>query len=125
MKDKTELVPGQCVRLFDLKRKVWEPATITGVAETPRSYIVQRLEGGAPLRRNRIHIKTTKEKWSTDTPQTPSDDETSPLIGNVVGGANNRVNSSDEQLTSSEDQDHRHSTREKRTRRQTVFFQAR
>ena len=75
-KEKEELTVGQSVRLYDLKRKVWEPATVTGLANTPRSYFVQRLDGGGTLRRNRIHIRTTKEKWSQHTP--PVSDVASP-----------------------------------------------
>ena len=124
IKDKTELIPGQCVRLFDLKRKVWEPATITGIADTPRSYIVQRLEGGMPLRRNRIHIKTTKERWNTYAPTNRIDGETtSPPSGDAAVVATRRVNSSDGQSVSLADQDHQ-LAQGKRTRRQTVFFQA-
>ena len=65
-KNKEALVPGQLVRLYNLKLKVWEPAVLTGIANTPRSYFVQRLEGGVPLRRNRIHIKPTKENWKQE-----------------------------------------------------------
>ena len=69
-KEKPELAIGRCVRLLDLKRKVWERVTIIGIANTPRSYIVQCLEGGIPLRVNRIriHIKTTKEGWNPSSP---------------------------------------------------------
>ena len=67
VKEKEELTVGQSVRMRNLKHKNWEPATVTGIADTPRSYIVQRTGGGVPLRRNRLHLKTTKEKWNTST----------------------------------------------------------
>ena len=53
---KPELVEGQPVRLFRKDDKRWEPAVVTGRAATPRSYFVQRVAGGAPLRRNRVHL---------------------------------------------------------------------
>ena len=36
---------------------------MNGEAGTPRSYIVQRVAGGVPLRRNRMHIRTTRENF--------------------------------------------------------------
>ena len=36
---------------------------MTDVAPTPRSYVVQRVAGGVPLRRNRVHLRTTREDF--------------------------------------------------------------
>ena len=58
---KSELVQGQTVRLYSKHDRKWEPAVVTGHAGTPRSYIVQRLAGGMPFRRNRVHFRPTKE----------------------------------------------------------------
>ena len=45
-KRKPELEAGQPVRLYDKDTRRWEPAMVTGKAHTPRSYIVQRMNGG-------------------------------------------------------------------------------
>ena len=63
-KQKPNLVPGQPVRLYNNDTRKWEPAMITDKAATPRSYIVQRMSGGIPLRRNRQHLKSTIETWN-------------------------------------------------------------
>ena len=60
-KSKPELVQGQSVRLYNKGSRRWEPAMITGYASTPRSYYVERMAGGAPLRRNRVHLRSTPE----------------------------------------------------------------
>ena len=62
-RQKTDLVSGQSIRLYDKDTRKWEPAVITDKAATPRSYIVQRMSGGIPLRRNRQHLKSTIETW--------------------------------------------------------------
>ena len=71
---KSDLVVGQHVRLLNKDRKRWEPAIITGQAETPRSYFVQRLAGGVVLRRNRVHLRPTMETFE-NVPQRMVDDE--------------------------------------------------
>ena len=116
VKEKAELKPGQSVRVRNLKYKTWEPATITGVADTPRSYIVQRLEGGAPLRRNRIHLKPTIERWKNGTTQhnntnKNNNSKTTSLYNNLMGRGSGGTNQESEMFT-------------KRTRRQTSFYQA-
>ena len=60
---KPDLMVGQHVRLFNKGSRRWEPAIVTGQAETPRSYFVQRLAGGVVLRRNRVHIRPTMETF--------------------------------------------------------------
>ena len=72
-KEKTDLVPGQHVRLFN-KAGRWEPAVVTGSGGTPRSYVVQRLGGGVPLRRNRVHLRSTAETFE-DVPQCVSEED--------------------------------------------------
>ena len=77
-KSKPDLVPGQHVRLFNKRSGRWEPAVVTGRAGTPRSYFVQRVSGGVPLRRNRVHLRPTQEtfeNFSNHAPDIPVDDE--------------------------------------------------
>ena len=62
-KSKPDLIEGQPVRLYCKNSRTWEPAVVTGQAATPRSYTVQRLAGGVPLRRNRVHLRTTRESF--------------------------------------------------------------
>ena len=61
--EKAELVDNQPVRVRNQETRRWEPANIVSKAGTPRSYIVQRCAGGVPLRRNRQHIRPTREDW--------------------------------------------------------------
>ena len=72
-KEKTELVPIQHLRLFN-KAGRWEPAVVTCSGGTPRSYVVQRLGGGVPLRRNRVHLRSTAETFE-DVPQCVSEED--------------------------------------------------
>ena len=71
---KPDLMVGQHVRLFNKDSRRWEPAIVTGQAETPRSYFVQRLAGGVVLRRNRIHLRPTMETFE-NVPRGMVDDE--------------------------------------------------
>ena len=61
--EKSDLTEGQHVRLLNKATRRWEPAVVCGQADTPRSYYVQRLAGGAPLKRNRIHLRETRETF--------------------------------------------------------------
>ena len=61
--DKSELTENQPVRIRNQETKRWEPAYVIKKAETPRSFIIQRCAGGVPLRRNRQHIRNTREQW--------------------------------------------------------------
>ena len=63
-KAKPDLESGQQVRLYNKRSKRWEPAVVTGRADTPRSFIVQRVDGGMPLKRNRVHLRPSVEDWS-------------------------------------------------------------
>lgn len=74
-KSKPELIEGQPVRLFNKDSRTWEPAVVKGRAATPRSYIVQRLAGGVPLRRNRVHLRTTPETFGEGVPLIFDDQE--------------------------------------------------
>ncbi len=67
-KSKQTLLPKQPVRVYNKTSRRWEPAVVKGFADTPRSYIIQRNDGGIPLRRNRQHLKITREKWPGDVP---------------------------------------------------------
>ncbi len=62
---KEDLSPGENVRLYNKSSRRWEPAKVVGDASTPRSYFVQRMEGGRMLRRNRVHMKPTRENWDS------------------------------------------------------------
>ena len=73
-REKPELVSGQPVRLWNKVPRRWEPAVVTGEASTPRSYIVQRMAGGAPLRRNRVHLRTTRENFGKPLPDEDVDE---------------------------------------------------
>ena len=107
-KEKAKLAVGQSVRVYDIHRKIWEPATITDIANTPRSYMIRRLSGGVPLRRNEIHIRPTMEKWVS---HEPSRDKPPTTHGIQKTTGSNTMRSSD---TSSGT----------RVRRQTSFFQS-
>ena len=80
-KEKVPLVCGQPVRLYNKVTRRWEPAVVTGEAGTPRSYMVKRLAGGVPLRRNRVHLRTTLEDFQAshllpDIPECEDESET-------------------------------------------------
>jgi hypothetical protein len=68
VRQKKDLAVDQPVRVFNQQSRRWDPAVVTGFADTPRSYIVQRGEGSRPLRRNRQHIKETREIWQNGVP---------------------------------------------------------
>ena len=61
--EKTMLSENQPVRVRNQETKRWEPAHVVKQAATPRSYIIQRVAGGLPLRRNRQHIRPSCEQW--------------------------------------------------------------
>ena len=61
---KSDLSPGQKVRLLNKKTRAWEPAVVDRKAETPRSYVVKRESGGVDLRRNRLHLRPTSETFN-------------------------------------------------------------
>lgn len=53
---------GDSVRMkLDPRKRVWEPATVIGKHDTPRSYLIQT-EDGVEYRRNRRHLMKTNEK---------------------------------------------------------------
>ena len=64
VKEKSKLRPGQHVRTYDVDRRRWDPATVVGMAGTPRSYFVEKVGSGSTLRRNQIHLRKTNEDWN-------------------------------------------------------------
>ena len=46
------------------KYRQWVPAKIVGVAQTPRSYVVETSKGER-YTRNRIHLRKTQAKFRT------------------------------------------------------------
>ena len=74
-KVKGELIVGQHVRLLNKATRRWEPAVVSGVADTPRSYYVKRLGGGEPLRRNRVDIRPTRETFQNFQWQSATNEE--------------------------------------------------
>ena len=123
---KSELVDGQTVRLYSKDKRRWEPAVVTGHGGTPRSYVVQRLAGGVPLRRNRIHLRPTSEVFP-DVVQTMDDDDEeeevvhtpTDVVGNDAAVAPSSNVGAEAVLPQTVDL--RRSTR---TRKQTEFFQS-
>ena len=130
---KAALVRGQPVRLYDNDKRRWEPAIVTGHAATPRSYIVQRMSGGMPLRRNRVQLRPTREYFGDMRAPSVEDEEEEevesvparslpsesfisiPVVPNN-GGANNNK----EAVTSSSTQPAMR--RSNRMRKQTDFY---
>ena len=37
---------------------------MTRQGDTPRSFVVDRVDGGIPLKRNRVHLRPSVEDWS-------------------------------------------------------------
>lgn len=98
---------------------------ITDKAATPRSYIVQRMSGGVPLRRNRQHLKTTIETWDkhhmnvNETYDDCTHDETAGVEAERSSGTGSL-----DTPTQPEEVPLAYSPRPVRTRKQTVFYQA-
>ena len=64
------------MRLLNKATRRWEPAVVYGQANTPLSYYVQKLAGGVPLRRNRIHLRETWETFkNVPSPAVDSEEE--------------------------------------------------
>ena len=80
-KPKKDLEVSQPVRVYNKDSRRWDPAIVTGRADTPRSFIVQRGAGGVPLRRNRQHIKSTCEEWHSGAPPADPMDDFDPYVG--------------------------------------------
>ena len=120
-KEKPELVGGQPVRLWNKQTRRWEPALVNGEAGTPRSYVVQRVAGGVPLRRNRVHIRTTRENFAAPVVNGEEED-----VGVGQGDADNEpqvtvpVTNHETLLAPSEPV----VRRSDRMRKQTQFYQA-
>ncbi len=74
-RDLPPLYPDQPIRVQDQKSKKWVPATVSRVRPEPRSYDV-RMQNGTTLRRNRRHIRSTAEKFTSSPVEVPDDDVT-------------------------------------------------
>ena len=123
-KRKPELEAGQPVRLYDKDTRRWEPAMVTGKAHTPRSYTVQRMNGGVPLRRNRQHIKGTIESWNGNDVSV-SDSEDSPSVDITQESTDDiPVESEVVNVAAEPKVPAVRSPRPLRTRKQTTFYQA-
>ena len=59
-----DLAPGQSVRIQDPVTKKWTPAVVLQNEAEPRSYLLD--SGGVTYRRNRKHIRTTGETFTTN-----------------------------------------------------------
>ena len=79
-KVKGELIVGQHVRLLNKATIRWEPAVVSGLADTPRSYYVKRLGGGEPLRRNHVDIRLTRETFQNFQRQSATNEEDEEVI---------------------------------------------
>ena len=64
---KSQLAPGQSIRWYNKESSKWEPAKVVSAAENPRSYFIERDNGGRILQRNRQHLRSTVEANSTPT----------------------------------------------------------
>ena len=64
---KSQLAPGQSIRWYNKESSKWEPAKVVSAAENPRSYFIERDNGGRILQRNRQHLRSTVEAKSTPT----------------------------------------------------------
>jgi hypothetical protein len=121
-RNKPDLTPGDACRLYNKDTRIWEPATVTEYADTPRSYIVQRTRGGIPLRRNRQHLKSTIETWNKshyeDTSDEVSCNDEVPCSKSPVEEPQCSPPVHREEPVSTP------SSRPTRARRQTVFYQA-
>ena len=71
-----ELQRGQQVRVQNPSSKTWSPAKVIGIASTPRSYVVEKEDGGI-LRRNRQHLRNSPEERSKSPSAIPHDSESS------------------------------------------------
>ena len=120
-KAKPELVEGQPVRIWNKRTRRWEPALVNGEAGTPRSYVVQRIAGGIPLRRNRVHIRTTRENFD---PPVPDGEDEDVVVGLTDAGNEPQVTlpvTTQETLPAPIERVVRRSDR---VRKQTQFYQA-
>jgi len=61
VRSKPELLPGQRIRWLNKEKSRWEPAKIVGAANNPRSYFIERDNGGRILQRNRQHLRMAIE----------------------------------------------------------------
>ena len=100
---------------------------VTGHAGTPRSYVVQRLARGVPLRRNRLHLRPTSGMFPDAIQTMDDDDEEEEVVHTPTNDVGNDVavapssNAGAEAVLPPTVDPLRRSTR---TRKQTEFFQS-
>ena len=132
-KAKDELTPRQQVRIYNKHSRRWEPAVVTGRADTPRSYVIERMSGGIPLRRNRIHLKPLMENWNRRVFHKEDDGDYDDVSTNLPPAADGNEqdetpNGSEPMITSSsrtpDEETPSVQRRSTRTRKQTEFYQA-
>jgi transposase InsO family protein len=132
-KSKPELVEGQPVRLYNKDTRRWEPAVVTGRAGTPRSYHVQRIAGGVPLRRNRVHLRSTPKMFDRRRYPTSEGEEEEEIVSSLPTTKRAMDNNTVEQpMASAGDASVEATTtpaklgirRSDRMRKQTQFYQA-
>ena len=108
-KEKVPLVCGQPVRLYNKRTQRWEPAIVKGDAGTPRSYMVERVAGGVPLRRNRVHLRTTREDFNAERQFAGADNcehETEETVVDQSNGPIPETRPCEEQVVNQETQQH-------------------
>ena len=121
---KPELKEGENVRLYNKDSKSWEPATVLQKAQTPRSYIVQRETGGMPLRRNRQHLKPTREVWDSQIPAESSLPADQPTCQDASSKPPCDVQVQSQHCDGNVGTDSQLPSRPIRCRKQTAFYQA-
>ena len=80
------LSPEEIVRVFDPHKRTWDLAKVTSRAHTPRSYNIVT-EHGSTYRRNRQHLRSTRENWSAPPPFIGVEDTTKDHSTNAVHDA--------------------------------------
>ena len=126
-KTKQDLTQGQHVRLLNKETKRWEPAVVCGQASTPRSYVVQRLDGGVPLRRNRVHLRETSETFENMSKEMAVNDDEELVIPSQSEDItsqvmNSRVNGTPDPGSETTMQDEPTLRRSVRVRKETQFY---
>ena len=109
--------------MYNKKSRRWEPAIVAGHGDTPRSFIVERLSGGIPLKRNRVHLRPSVEDWSrqrrggdddSDIDVTEDEEQPVPVVQQNSAGVEDTTVMPEEANV----------RRSNRIRKQTDFYQA-
>ena len=122
-KAKPDLESGQQVRLYNKRSRRWEPAVVTGRADTPRSFIVQHVDGGMPLKRNRVHLRPSVEDWS-NRPWQGEGDESDFDVAEEEEAVPEEVGTQQATIQDPRVQEDVGLRRSSRNRKQTEFYQA-